>query len=163
MVENGKYLTGSPDFELVIREIERELLQVIHEEIAQLIFRASTRDYIDGCYRHDSLAFEFSDDLADQALAAYHREVFERVALSPLAELVRQLESYLRSLLLPFSEVLHLWGKHAPYRVLPPSNCDPWLAELFFSNVRVALAILQVRRVDLLVNNGNPEDRIPSN
>jgi len=133
MGENGKYLIGSPDFELVIREIERELLQVIHEDIARLIFLASTRDYQDGRYRHDYLTFSFTEDLADQGLAAYHREVFERVALSPLADLVRQLESYLRSLLLPFTEVLQLWGKHAPYRVLPPSDCEPWLAELFYS------------------------------
>jgi len=157
MGETGKYLIGSPDFEMVIREIERELLQVIHEDIARLIFLASTRDYHDGRYRHDSLAFQFSEDLADQGLAAYHREVFERVALSPLADLVRQLESYLRSLLLPLTEVLQLWCKHAPYRVLPPGDCEPWLAELFFSNVRVALAILQKRRVELLVKNGDTE------
>ncbi|MCI0662288.1 MAG: hypothetical protein L0220_14555 [Acidobacteria bacterium] len=150
MGENGKYLIGSPDFELVIREIERELLQVIHEDIARLIFLASTRDYQDGRYRHDSLVFNFTEDLADEGLAAYHREVFERVALSPLAELVRQLESYLRSLLLPFTEVLQLWGKHAPYRVLPPSDCEPWLAELFFSNVRVALASLQKNHSELI-------------
>jgi hypothetical protein len=155
MGEHGKYLMGSPDFELVIREIERELLQVIHEDIARLIFLASTRDYQDGRYRHDSLAFEFSEELADQGLSAFHREVFERVALTPLANLVPQLESYLRSLLLPFAEVLQLWGNHAPYRVLPPRECEPWLAELFFSNVRVALAILQNRHYELPANNSN--------
>jgi hypothetical protein len=157
MGENGKYLIGDPDFELVIREIERELLQVIHEDIARLIFLASTRDYYDGRYRHDYIAFNFSEELADQGLAAFHRELFERVALSPLAELVRQLESYLRSLLLPLTEVLILWGKHAPYRVLPPRVCEPWHAELFFSNVRVAIAILQNRHGELLQKNGLSE------
>lgn len=133
------------DVAMAINEIERELLEVIREDIGRLVFLASTRDYHACRYYHEVLAFRFSEEMADKALATCHREVFERVALRPLPDIVWEMESYLRSVLLPLTEVLHLWVAHAPYRVLPPSGCEPLVAELFFSNMRMALAILQER------------------
>jgi hypothetical protein len=138
-------MSRQTDLAPAIQEIKREFLQVIREDIAQLVYLASTRDYRNSRYHHDVLAYHFSNEMADQALAACHREVFERLALSPLEGLVKQLEDYLSSSMMPLEEILRTWNKLAPYRVLPPSDCEPLLAELFFSNIKVALAILIVR------------------
>jgi hypothetical protein len=139
-------MSRQSDLAPAIQEIKREFLQVIREDIAQLVYLASTRDYHNRCYHHDVLAYHFSNEMADQALAACHREVFERLTLSPLEEIVRQLENYLSSSMMPLEEVLRTWNKLAPYRVLPPCDCEPLLAELFYSNIKVALTILLVRR-----------------
>ena len=131
---------------VVIQEIEQVFLQVIREDIARLVYLASTRDYHASRYHHDFLAYHYSDEMVDQALAACHREVFERLALSPLAEVVQQLESYLCSAMSPWTEASRLWDRLAPYRVLPPGDCEPLTAELFFSNIKVALAVLHARQ-----------------
>jgi hypothetical protein len=134
------------DIAIAIQEIEKEFLEVIQEDIARLVFLASTRDYQAGRYQHDVLAFLYSEDMADEALAACHRKVFARVSIAPLEELVWQLERYLVSVLIPRSEIISLWRKHTPYHILPPGDCDPLVVETFLSNIKVALAILEERR-----------------
>jgi len=146
MDENAKFMMRNADVAIAIKEIEKEFLEVIQEDIARLVFLASTRDYQAGCYQHDVLAFLYSEEMADEALAACHRKVFDRVSNAPLEELVWQLERYLVSALMPRSEVIRLWRKHTPYHILPPRDCDPLVVETFLSNIKIALAILEERR-----------------
>jgi hypothetical protein len=150
MDENKRFMMRRSDVAMAIQKIEGELLQVIHEDIARLVFLASTRDYTASRYRHDELALQLSDEMTDQALAACHREIFERVAISPLPDIVWQLDSYLQSVVLPHTQALHLWNKFTPYRILPPNECEPLVADLFCSDVKVALAILQARQQNAL-------------
>jgi hypothetical protein len=145
MEENAKFMMRRADLALTIQEIERDFLGVIREDIAQLIFLASTRDHQAGRYQHDVLAFLYSEEMVDEALEACHRKVFDRVSITPLAELVWQLDSYLVSVVMPQSEVIQLWRRHTPYHILPPRDCDPLVTEMFLSNVKVALAILEER------------------
>jgi hypothetical protein len=145
MDENARFMMRRSDVAMAIQKVEGELLQVIHEDIARLVFLASTRDYNASRYRHDELAVQLSEEMTDQALAVCHREVFGRVAISPLPDIVWQLDSYLHSVVLPLNQALHLWNKFTPYRVLPPNDCEPLVAELFCSDIKVALAILQAR------------------
>jgi hypothetical protein len=145
MEENAKFMMRRADIALAIQEIERDFLEVIQEDIARLIFLASTRDYQTNRYQHDVMAFLYSEEMTDEALAACHRKVFDRVSITPLSELVWQLNNYLYSVIMPQSEVIKLWRKHTPYHILPPRECDPLAAEMFLSNVKVALAILEER------------------
>jgi hypothetical protein len=145
MEENAKFMMRRADIALAIQEIERDFLEVIQEDIARLIFLASTRDYQAGRYQHDVMAFLYSEEMTDEALAACHRKVFDRVSITPLPELVWQLNNYLVSVIMPQSEVIQLWRKHTPYHILPPRDCDPLAAEMFLSNIKVALAILEER------------------
>jgi hypothetical protein len=146
MDENAKFMMRRADIAIAVEEIEREFLDVIQEDIARLIFLASTRDYQAGRYQHDVLGYLYSEETADEALAACHRKVFDRVSLTPLSELVWQLERYLVSVLMPQSEVINLWRKHTPYHILPPRDCDPLSVEIFLSNLKLALAIVEERR-----------------
>ncbi|HEV3254077.1 MAG TPA: hypothetical protein VG033_06700 [Candidatus Acidoferrales bacterium] len=127
------------------KDLEFRTLQGIDGDMARLVYVASTRDYNTGKYYHDGLAAHFSEEIVDAALAASHQEVFRRLVFSPLEELVQQLETYLGSTHAEQSEILQVWQKLQPYRVTIPLGCDPLSAELFFSNLRIALAILESR------------------
>jgi hypothetical protein len=82
----------------------------------------------------------------ERALAACHEEVFERLVYSPLAELLHQLEIYVSVIPETPSNILRAWSRLEPFLVLMPMSSGRLSAELFVSNVRLALAILRIRR-----------------
>jgi hypothetical protein len=115
-------------------------------DLARLIYLASTRDYNSGTYHHDGLAVRFRPDAASQALEIAHRQVFYRLCMYSLEELVRELEVYLHSSHEPPADVLRTWQKLEPYRIAIPLEINPVVARLFLSNVRLALAIWRHRQ-----------------
>lgn len=103
------------------------------------------RDYNTGLYYHDGLAARFSQEVACEALADCHREVFRQLAACSLEDVVRQMEAYMKSTHTSPSEFLVAWRKLEPYRVAVPVEADPLSAQLLFSTFKVALAILEAR------------------
>ena len=128
-----------------VEDIYHRSLATVADDFGRLICIASTRDYNTGEYHHAGLAAAFSDEVASQALSACHRELFKAVSLAPMRQLVEQLENYIDSTGTP-AAVLESWSDLQPYRVVVPADCEKLSAELFFSNVKIALAILQNRR-----------------
>lgn len=126
-------------------DLEARTLSRIRTDFARLVFLASTRDYTTGRYYHDGLSRQFSENAATGALAACHAEVFSNLALSPLEVLVEELEDYVRSTHADPGDLICAWQKLEPYRVTIPLECDPLVGQLFTSNVKIALAILQSR------------------
>ena len=125
-------------------DLLRRSLSKISGDLGRLIYLASTRDYNTGTYHHEGLASRFRSDAAGKALETAHREVFDRLSVYPLKELVRQLENYLSSSGQSREEVLHVWQKLEPYRVAIPVDVNRVTARFFVSNVRLALAILRL-------------------
>ncbi|MBZ5701692.1 MAG: hypothetical protein LAN84_07570 [Acidobacteriia bacterium] len=136
-------------------DLQNRTLAKLKGNFARLIYLASTRDYTTGRYQHDGLANEFSPDAAAAALTACHQEIFQSLATSSLEDLVEDLEVYARCNQIEMSELIGTWEKLQPYRITPPMNCGPLTAELFTSNVTVALAILRSR---LLPRERHPQD-----
>jgi hypothetical protein len=128
-----------------IEDIKNRTLAGIPGNVGRLVCLASTRDYNTGRYYHDGLASNFSEEVAGEALAACHLEIFKQVTLSSLKDIVRQLESYVLSSHARPAEVIEAWEKLETYRVTIPLKCDSLWAEFFFSNVKIALAILRSR------------------
>lgn len=128
------------------RDLEFRTLAKIGGDFSRLIYLASMRDYNTGEYHHDGLAREFTESLARKALASCHREVFRRLVLSSVKELVGELENYVRSNGSTVSEFVRVWEKLHPYIVAVPMDCSPLTARFFASNIRAALAILQCRQ-----------------
>ena len=126
-------------------DLLRRSLSRIAGDLAKLIYLASTRDYNTGKYHHDGLAAFFEAEIAGQALELAHRETFQRIAASSLAEVVAELELYVNSSRQSREDVLSAWQKLEPYRVALPADVNTAVAQLFVSNVRLAVAILRRR------------------
>ena len=124
----------------------RRSLSRISGDLARLIYLASTRDYNTGKYHHDGLAAQFDPEIACQAIELGHREIFHRVAARSLEELVAEVELYINASRQSREEVLEVWQKLEPYRVALPVDVNAAVAQLFVSNVRLALAILRRRQ-----------------
>jgi hypothetical protein len=124
----------------------RRSLSRISGDLARLIYLASTRDYNTGKYHHDGLAAQFDPEIACQALELAHREIFHRVAARSLEGLVVEVELYINASRQSREEVLEVWQKLEPYRVALPVDVNAAVAQLFVSNVRLALAILRRRQ-----------------
>jgi hypothetical protein len=131
--------------ERAYEDLLRRSLANINGDLARLIYLASTRDYNTGRYHHDGLAAHFKTDIACQALELAHRQTFYRIAARSLEDLVGELDLYVSSSRQNRDEVLQVWQKLEPYRVALPVNVDVVAAQLFVSNIKLALAILRQR------------------
>src|SRR5258708_2623970 len=128
-------------------------LAKIPTAIERLICIASTRDYNSGVYHHDGLASRFSASATAKALQFAHIEAFHAVSAMPLRELSDEIRQYMKSSREEPAAFLNAWQKLEPYRVAIPMEVDPTIAELFVSNVKIALAIL---RLHLLRRKAHP-------
>jgi len=141
--------TNVPDRAVTVEEAYDDLLRrslsQISGDLARLIYLASTRDYNTGKYRHDGLAARFRLDIACKALELAHRQIFYRIATYPLERLVGEVELYVSASQQGRQEILQVWQKLEPYRVALPVNVNVALAQLFVSNIKLALAIVQRR------------------
>ena len=137
---------NSMDVQGAVRDIKERTLEFIPGQFARLLYLASTRDYSTGRYYHDGLALKFTNEAAELAIESVHREAFEELIYSPLEVVVQELEIFINSTHTEPIQVLQTWKKLQPYRVVIPQNCDPVASELFFSNIRIALAVLDDRR-----------------
>jgi hypothetical protein len=126
-------------------DMRERTLSKIRRPFDRLIYLASLRDYNTGLYYHDGLAARFSPDAACEALADCHREVFRQLFEVSLEDLVGQLEAYVDSTHTARGDFIAAWQGLEPYRVAVPVETDPVSAEPFFSNLKIALAILQSR------------------
>ena len=138
-----------PDRMVAVEEAYDDLLRrsvsKIDGDLARLIYLASTRDYNTGKYHHAGLAARFQEEIAAQVLELAHREIFCRIAACSLEELVDQVEIYVNSSRQGREEVLQVWQKLEPYRVALPVDVNIAVAQLFVSNIKLALAILRRR------------------
>jgi hypothetical protein len=136
-----------PDRAVTVEEAYDDLLRRslsrISGDLARLIYLASTRDYNTGKYHHDGLAACFRAEIACKALELAHRQIFYRIAGYSLEELVREVELYVSSSQQSGEEILQVWRKLEPYRIAVPVNVDAALAQLFVSNIKLALEILR--------------------
>jgi hypothetical protein len=126
-------------------DLRRRTLAGMSRPLDRLIYLASTRDYNTGVYYHDGLAARFTEEVACEALADCHREAFRELVTSPLKELVSQLGGYIDSTHTEPQDFIATWKKLEPYRVAIPVKTDELSANFLFSNLKIALAVLQAR------------------
>ena len=134
-----------PDLEAAREDLQNRTLANVQGELAKLVYLASTRDYNNGEYYHEGLAWKFSERVAGEALAYCHEEIFRQLALCSVRELVEHLETYAVSIDRPCSELIDAWRRLEPYVVAVPWSCTGLAAQSFATNVRAALAVLECR------------------
>jgi hypothetical protein len=141
MIERPK----RPDVQSASRDLRLRTLSHYPHALDRLIYLASLRDYNTALYHHDGLALRFSEEAACEALADSHREAYRQLVSSTLEEIVDQVQAYMQSTGDDPGEFLAAWKGLKPYQVAIPAESHPLAAELLFSNLNIALAIVESR------------------
>lgn len=110
---------------------------------ARLVFVGSLRDAYSGRYLHEGWSGIASGEEVHATLRNVHHATFASVLRLPLLDLSRELRRHFRSLNQPENETALLWLEIEPFRDLIPQGCLPEWRELFVSQVRIGLKVLQ--------------------
>jgi hypothetical protein len=127
----------------IIQDFTLTTLAGIPGEFGRLTYMASLRDLSSGRYEHAGLAALYPDEALQQALNLCHEQIFERVLETPLARQETDLKECLERMPGGLCTALTHWRRMEAYRVLMPERAPGYLKELFCSNLRALLEILQ--------------------
>lgn len=126
----------------VIQDFTLTTLAGIPGLFARLAYMASLRDLSSGRYDHTGLSALYPDAAIQQALQLCHEQIFERILESPLSSQEEDLRACLAGMEGGLTgTVVHRRGLEA-YRVLVPEAAPDYLKDLFCSNLRALLEIL---------------------
>ena len=127
----------------IVQDFTASALLPIENPFSRLAYLASLRDLSSNAYRHAALSAIYPQEAVQQALEYCHLEVFERILETPLAVQEQDLRAHLRRLPKGLEGTPGLWRKLEAYRAMLPAAAPQYLAELFCSNVRALLDILE--------------------
>ena len=127
----------------IIHDFAVTTLAAIPNDFGRLTYIASLRDLSTGRYEHAGLAALYPIEAIQQALKQCHEEVFQRILETPLVLQEEDLKNCLDSMEGPLRSTVGHWRQMEAYRVLMPEDSPGYLKELFCSNLRVLLEILQ--------------------
>ncbi len=126
----------------VIQDFTLTTLAGIPGLFARLAYLASLRDLSSGRYEHAGLSAIYPDAAIQQALQLCHEQIFERILEAPLSSQEQDLRACLSSMAGGFAGAVSHWRRMEAYRVLVPEAAPDYLKELFCSNLRALLEIL---------------------
>jgi hypothetical protein len=129
----------------VQEDVLRALRASLPNDLSRLIFLAILRDNNSGHYYHPEVARRFTVEVADRAMLACHRQIYEQVVALPLEDLTDQLDVYMANVPASKERLIESWTKLRAYRATIPMDADPISTEIFFMKVEVAVAILEAR------------------
>jgi hypothetical protein len=127
----------------IIQDFTLATLAGIPGLFARLTYLASLRDLSSGRYEHAGLAALYPDEALQQALQLCHEEIFQRILETPLSAQEEDLRNCLEAMRGGDGVAVAHWRRMEAYRVLLPEQSPDYLKELFCSNLRALLEILQ--------------------
>jgi hypothetical protein len=127
----------------IMQDISASLLAPLPSLYQRLLHLASFRDRATGRYENDRLAGLYPGPAVQEALARCHEEILERILETPLEFQEKDLRQCLESLPGGFSGELENWQKPDFESRLLPEQTPEYLKQLFRSNLRVLLQVLQ--------------------
>jgi hypothetical protein len=138
-----KSLTQLQQYRRFVQSFTLTTLASIPGHFARLAYISSLRDISSGRYEHAGLAELYADEPLQQALQLCHEQIFERVLESPLASQEEDLRACLAGMPGGFGPAVTHWSSMESYRFLMPEQSPDYLKDLFCSNLRALLEILQ--------------------
>lgn len=126
----------------VVSDFTVSTLAAIPTVYGRLIYLASLRDLSSGKYEHAGLAAVYSPEAVQEALAYCHREIFLKVLEMPLNRQEKDFSDCLAGMPGDLPATIVHWRQMEAYRILPPEEVPDYLKELFFSNLRALLEVL---------------------
>lgn len=127
----------------IVQDFTLTTLAGIPGLFARLIYMGSLRDLSTGRYEHAGLAALYPDEALQQALQLCHEQIFERILETPLSGQHEDLRVCLLTMQGGLSATVTHWYRMESYRVLVPEDSPDYLKELFYSNLRALLGVLQ--------------------
>jgi hypothetical protein len=127
----------------IIHDFAINTLAAIPNDFGRLTYITSLRDLSTGRYEHAGLAALYPQEAVQQALKQCHEEIFQRILETPLALQEGDLRHCLEGMDGQLGDTVSHWRQMEAYRVLMPEDSPDYLKELFCSNLRALLEILQ--------------------
>jgi hypothetical protein len=127
----------------IVQDFTLTTLAAIPSHYGRLAYMASLRDLSSGHYHHEGLAALYRHEAIQEALKLCHEQVFERVLEMPLPRQEADLRECLAGMEGGLETAARHWQQMETYRVLLPENPPGYLKDLFCSNLRALLVILQ--------------------
>jgi hypothetical protein len=127
----------------IIHDLTLSTLARISSSFSRLAYLASLRDISTNVYEHAGLTAVYPQIAVQQALEQCHQELFERILETPLVAQEEDLRTHLGGLPNGSRAAATLWRRLEAYRALLPADAPEYLKELFCSNVRAILEILE--------------------
>ena len=127
----------------MVRDFTATTLASIPNMFGRLVYIASLRDLSTGHYEHAGLEALYSPEAVQESMECCHYEIFQKILETPLSIQAQDLSDCLQGMSGTYDATLANWRQMEAYRVLPPGNAPDYLRELFFSNLRALLEILQ--------------------
>jgi hypothetical protein len=137
----------------VVRDFASTTLASIPNMYGRLVYIASLRDLSSGSYEHAGLAALYSPRAVQEALESCHYELFQKILETPLSIQAQDLSECLQGMAGSYDSTLSHWRETEAYRVLLPGNIPDYLKELFFSNLRALIEILQAENSTVRSND----------
>jgi hypothetical protein len=138
-----KALTQLQQNRRIIQDFTETTLARISGNFARLAYIASLRDLSSGKYEHEGLTAVYPGEAVQQALEVCHEQVFERILETPLSSQEEDLRFCLSAMQGGLHTTVKHWQRLESYRVLVPEKSPEYLKDLFYSNLRALLEILQ--------------------
>jgi hypothetical protein len=138
-----KVLTQLQQNSRVVQDFTLTTLEGLPGSFSRLVYISSLRDLSTGRYEHAGLAVLYSDEAVQQAIEICHEQIFERILESPLQDQEADLKVCLQAMAGGYREAIGHWRRLEAFRVLLPEDAPGYLKELFCSNMRALLEILQ--------------------
>ena len=129
--------------EPIVRDFTTITLAAIPNVFGRLTYIASLRDLSSGRYEHAGLQAVYPQEAVQEALEFCHREIFSRILEMPLSVQEQDLSEFLERMPGALPATIGHWRQLQAYRILPPEDAADYLRELFFSNLRALLEILE--------------------
>jgi hypothetical protein len=127
----------------IVHDLTLSTLARISGPFSRLAYLASLRDISTNVYDHAGLSALYPQPAVQQALEQCHQELFERILELPLMAQQEHLRAHLRTLPNGSRTAAAQWRRLEAYRALLPADSPEYLKELFCSNVRAILVILE--------------------
>jgi hypothetical protein len=126
----------------IVQDFTLTTLAGIPTLFGRLTYIASLRDLSTGRYQHAGLAALYPDEPVQQSLELCHEQLFERVLETSLEAQLEDFRSCLGSMEGGLPVAVPHWLRMEAFRVLMPEHSPDYLKELFCSNLRALLEIL---------------------
>lgn len=127
----------------IIHDLTLSTLARISSPFSRLAYLASLRDISTNVYDHAGLNALYPQPAVQQALEQCHQELFERILELPLTAQQDDLRAHLRTSPNGSRNAAAQWRRLEAYRALLPADSPDYLKELFCSNVRAILEIVE--------------------